>query len=511
MRNFNNGLRPLKTILAALVLLIAASFSATPVKAQVKIGSDPTTIHPSAAFQIDATSGGLLIPRMTRQQMLTISNPSDGLMVNCTNCSPRGLYFVDRPNVNIGATWKLVGSNLFTDPIYAPGTLNCSGALSGTYSMGGIMGTGNTKVINVDVNQAGSYIALTNTQNGVQFLGQGVANVGTAVPLTLTASGTALTSGTFTYSINIGGQSCTFNVTFTGPAAFNCSGLIYTGTPTTLVNGQSYSGTVSVPYTAGNGTAYGATTRSGAGLTLTRVAGTFAAGGGNVVYNLSGTYTGTASYISIITAEGCATTLGNCAPFTVTHTAGTTAPVNKTVTYETVLTDLTGSSKCWIARNLGASQQATSATDNTEASAGWYWQFNRSQGFRHTGSARTPNTAWIGTINENSNWLITNDPCNILLGTGWRLPTSTELSNLDVNAGLNSIQDAYNTPLKLNATGIITNGNFGYPRGVDGFYWSSVQYSNTLGENIEFINTLGSNGLSTTGKNLAGTLRCLFD
>jgi len=73
---------------------------------------------------------------------------------------------------------------------------------------------------------------------------------------------------------------------------------------------------------------------------------------------------------------------------TVTHTAaGGVAPVDKTVTYGTVLTNLAGPTattyRRWITQNLGATNQATSADDATEPSAGWYWQFNRKQGFKH--------------------------------------------------------------------------------------------------------------------------------
>ncbi len=62
---------------------------------------------------------------------------------------------------------------------------------------------------------------------------------------------------------------------------------------------------------------------------------------------------------------------------TVNHTAGVVAPVSKTVTYHTV-TNIPGElSKCWINSNLGADHQAIAVNDAAEASAGWYWQFNR--------------------------------------------------------------------------------------------------------------------------------------
>lgn len=45
----------------------------------------------SAKIQIDSTTQGLLIPRMTNAQRLSITSPATGLMVYCTN-SPEGLY-----------------------------------------------------------------------------------------------------------------------------------------------------------------------------------------------------------------------------------------------------------------------------------------------------------------------------------------------------------------------------------------------------------------------------------
>jgi hypothetical protein len=76
------------------------------------------------------------------------------------------------------------------------------------------------------------------------------------------------------------------------------------------------------------------------------------------------------------------------------------------------------------------------STDATDASAGWYWQFNQKQGFKHDGN--NPNSlinTWITSINENSGWLSVNDPCSISLGKGWRLPTQTEWENVDLNEG----------------------------------------------------------------------------
>lgn len=202
-------------------------------------------------------------------------------------------------------------------------------------------------------------------------------------------------------------------------------------------------------------------------------------------------------------------------PITINHiVAGGVAPVDKTVTYGT--TYLPGSSKCWINSNLGADHQAASATDNTEASAGWYWQFNRKQGYKHDGTTRTPNTPWITSINENSDWLATEDPCTIELGAGWRLPTKSEWDEVDASGNWANYDDAYNSELKLHAAGYlwwINNGQL-LNRGITGHYWSSNQsLESSLYQLAYFmhINITGSNTNPNWYKAHGFCVRCVHD
>jgi hypothetical protein len=171
------------------------------------------------------------------------------------------------------------------------------------------------------------------------------------------------------------------------------------------------------------------------------------------------------------------------APLTVYHVAGTVAPVNKTVTYGTVTGVAGTDEKCWITSNLGADRQATAVNDATEASAGWYWQYNRQQGYKHDGSVRTPNTTWISNINENTgSWLAANDPCTLLLGNGWRVPTDTEWNNLNLYGGWDDWNGPWNSPLKIHAAGLLDTGTGTLlNRGESGGYWSTYQYNNTEG------------------------------
>ncbi len=192
------------------------------------------------------------------------------------------------------------------------------------------------------------------------------------------------------------------------------------------------------------------------------------------------------------------------------HVAGTTAPVTKTVTYATVANIPGELSKCWITSNLGADHQATAVNDATEASAGWYWQFNRKQGYKHDGTTITP--AWtITAINENSNWVAANHPCAIELGNAWRIPTLAEWTNVDVSGGWTNWNGPWNSSLKMHAAGLIDGSNgMLTATGSLGQYWSSSQYYiNNYGNYLTF--NVGNCGLGLVPKAGGYPVRCITD
>jgi hypothetical protein len=197
-------------------------------------------------------------------------------------------------------------------------------------------------------------------------------------------------------------------------------------------------------------------------------------------------------------------------PIFVEHVAGTVAPVNKSTSYGTVTNVPGETSKCWITSNLGADRQAYTKNEATEPPAGWYWQFNKMQGYKHDGSVRTPNTTWITSIDEYSNWLTSNDPCINLLGGGWRMPTYFELYNVDFSGGWNNIDDAWNSLLKMHMAGRLqsSTGALGN-RGVDGSFWTNAQGNTTSGHRLQIYSSYSS--MNTFGKAFALTIRCIKD
>jgi len=81
-----------------LFLLLFISFSSVISFGQ-NVGIGTNVPHTSAALEIQDTSRGILIPRMTMAQRNAIANPAEGLMVYQTGDST-GFWFFD------GAIWK---------------------------------------------------------------------------------------------------------------------------------------------------------------------------------------------------------------------------------------------------------------------------------------------------------------------------------------------------------------------------------------------------------------------
>jgi len=192
---------------------------------------------------------------------------------------------------------------------------------------------------------------------------------------------------------------------------------------------------------------------------------------------------------------------------TINHIAGNVAPVSKTVTYGTVTNILGEPAKCWITHNLGSDQQATAANDPSEASAGWYWQFNRMQGYKHDGTTRTPGITWPN-VSGITDWQLENDPCRIELGGSWRIPTATEWTNVDAGGSWTGWDGPWSSDLKLHVAGSIyfINGSL-IDRGYIGYYWSSSNYANDYGWMLYF--TSGSSLVDYKRKGYGGTIRCL--
>jgi uncharacterized protein (TIGR02145 family) len=155
------------------------------------------------------------------------------------------------------------------------------------------------------------------------------------------------------------------------------------------------------------------------------------------------------------------------------------------VTYGTVAS----AGKCWLDRNLGATQVATKSTD--EYSYGDLFQWGRgADGHQRSGTISTLSASdvpghakfilapsspydWRSPQNDNLWQGVngTNNPCP----SGYRVPTEAEFVAERTSWGSDNSAGAFASPLKLTMAGF-RNGNDGSycPNDINGLYWCST-------------------------------------
>ncbi len=169
--------------------------------------------------------------------------------------------------------------------------------------------------------------------------------------------------------------------------------------------------------------------------------------------------------------------------------------------YNEVTNPTTG--KTWLDRNLGATQVATSSTD--EASYGDLYQWGRGTDGHQLRTSDTTNTLsssdtpghgdfivsssspydWRSPQNDNL-WQGVdgiNNPCP----NGYRIPSLTEWENENKSWSSNNTAGAFNSPLKLPLAGLRSDGSLFYV-GIYGYYWSSTENGIYSG-NLNFYNS----------------------
>jgi hypothetical protein len=187
-------------------------------------------------------------------------------------------------------------------------TINCASLqLNGSYSSGIAMDVTNTATISVTVTTPGKYNISTTTVNGISFSASGTFTVASTRDVTLVAAGTPTAKGDFDFPVNGNGSTCSFKVSFTGPAEFTLAGAPNACTSAT-VNGSYTEGvalnTTNTVVIKANVTAVGPytlTTNTVNGITFSAT-GTFANTGEQDV-TLAGSGTPTAKGVSTFTPQ----------------------------------------------------------------------------------------------------------------------------------------------------------------------------------------------------------------
>ncbi|CAA7196678.1 FISUMP domain-containing protein [Chryseobacterium potabilaquae] len=316
----------LEKLFALSLLMVGTCFYA-----QIRIANSATNqaALSSSAF-IDASSNttfnlstnvgkGLLYPRMDLSTFTAFSGAPigipnsypyyyDGFMVYNTASSGvagvgstegtlcQGFWYYQNSTTSInGGTWRPLRPDIcaIVNPVVT--TLNCSGATHlGTLTPGTAASGVSTQIPYTGGNgssyPSGAPIASTGVTGLTATLQAGTLANGNGA-LTYTITGTPSGAGTASFSISFGGHTCSFarEVNTSSSLTFDCNNAVFT--PSTITAGTSYSGTLKIPYTGGDGvTSYDNYEIPGSthGLTIKRVAGTLASGNGTMEYTVTG-------------------------------------------------------------------------------------------------------------------------------------------------------------------------------------------------------------------------------
>jgi uncharacterized protein (TIGR02145 family) len=389
------------------IFMTASSFS------QVGIGT--TNPNASSGLDVDYTDKGLLPPRMTTVQRNAISNPADGLIIfNITTGSLN--YF------HSNAWYELFG--ILSGSI---SSLDCINAIIEGTLTEGVVATGVSAIVHYTGGNgqyyAGQTVNSTEVSGLTATLDPGGFNVGSGA-LTYTIAGTPVSSGTATFELNVGGQTCILEIPVAEP--FNCG----TSTVTFNYNGSS-------------------------------------------------------------------------------------------VTYSTVMS----AGRCWLDRNLGATQVATNPND--AAAYGHLFQWGRLDDGHQVRTSPTTTTLSSGDVPGHGDFILApaspfdwrspqnpnlwqgvngiNNPCP----SGFRLPIEAEWQTEISSWTIGNAAGAFASPLKLTLTALRdgSNGTI-FAENVHGTYWShtvSGTDSRRLGFDSNFV------GIFTSNRNIGQSVRCIKD
>lgn len=145
------------------------------------IGMGTDNPNASAVLDVTSTTQGFLPPRMTSSQMGLIPLPAEGLVVYCTNCTPKGLRVFN------GTGWEDMNG---VAPAPADFTFTGNFNHAPIFHSGRVMDASNTLSLEVNVTSPGQITISSGTVNGYTFSGNPVTTTTGVQIVQVIATGT---------------------------------------------------------------------------------------------------------------------------------------------------------------------------------------------------------------------------------------------------------------------------------------------------------------------------------
>ena len=291
------------TFLKRVAYAIIFWLSIVTVSAQVtqKIGGNPYAIDSKAVLELESTTKGFLLPRMTAIQMAAITTPTEGMMIYCTDC---GVGTDGELRISYNSVWQTFKGNL----------------------TGNI--TGNAATVTTNSNLTGPITSVANTTAVASQTGTGSKFVMDTAPTLVTpvlgvATATSINSTAIPSSKTLVVTTDKLNVLAATTSA-ELAGIISdeTGTGTVVLSvSPALTGTPTAP-------------TAGAGTNTTQIATTaFVTAANTTNANLTGPITSVGNTTAVASQTGTGSTfVMNTAPTLVTPVLGvaTATSINST-------------------------------------------------------------------------------------------------------------------------------------------------------------------------------------
>jgi hypothetical protein len=219
-----------KLLLMAIIMIASLSLNA-----QVSINNDGSTPDNSAILDVKSSEKGILVPRMTQNEIMDISSPANGLtLYNTDDCK----YYVYR---DCSSNWTEISFGTNTIIPYSTYTIGTGGSCTNTIVNGNYremiaLDASNTINIDATVSTIGQWSITSDTLNGYSFSGNGSFNSTGTVQIMLYGSGTPQSDQTdiFTFTASGDGGFCIFSITIApntsggspGTAGLSCNSIL---------------------------------------------------------------------------------------------------------------------------------------------------------------------------------------------------------------------------------------------------------------------------------------------
>jgi hypothetical protein len=275
------------------------------------------TVSRVGNYSISATTNGVTF---SGTGVFTSTGPQDVVLVASGTPTTLGNNtFVLNTTPSCSFNWNVTNGSSNGTAVVS--SYSCSTASAGNLIVGQVA-SGVSQTITATVATAGTY-AISTTGNGITFAGSGTFAGTGAQNIVLTASGTPILEGPFTYNLNTT-PACSFSrssVVMPIVSVLNCSGVTVTGA--VIANTAASGVFATLPYTGGNAQAYNSQLINSTGVTglvASLTSGSLTNGmGGNLTFVISGTSNigGIASFALNFGGQTCSFSINVSAPAAV--------------------------------------------------------------------------------------------------------------------------------------------------------------------------------------------------